>query len=111
MRCWGRLRRIQPFGSVTFTLFLPISDDRLGMLTAIRTPILGMPAAPLPVGLNIVVPVVRVGGSSGLLPTAFAFPLALGGSAELLAGGLRTGVKEFATGRTTPLFHTKPLFD
>ena len=109
--CWGWLRRFQPLGPVTFTLFVPISDDRLGMLTAIRRPIVGMPAAPLAVGLNIVVPVVRIGGSPGLLPTAFAFPLALGGSAERLLGRLRTGVKEFATGRTTPLFHTKPLFD
>jgi hypothetical protein len=111
MRCWGWLRRIQPFGPVTFMLFLPIENDRLRVLTAIRRPIVRMPAAPLAVGLNIVVPIIRIGGSSGLLPTAFAFPLALGGSAELLLGRLRAGVKELATGRTTPLFHTKPLFD
>jgi hypothetical protein len=77
---------------------------------AIRTPVVGMLAAPLSVGLNIVVPVVRVGGSPGLLPAALAFPLAFSGRTERLPGGLRTGVKEFATAGTTPLFHTKPLF-
>jgi hypothetical protein len=77
---------------------------------AIRSPIAGMPAAPLPVGLNIIVPVVRVGGSPGLLPAALAFPLAFSGRTERLPGGLRTGMKEFATAGTTPLFHTKPLF-
>jgi len=76
---------------------------------AIRTPVIGMPVAPLPVGLNIVVPVVRVGGAPGLLPTALALPLAFSGRTEPLPGGLRTGVKEFATAGTTPLFHTKTL--
>jgi len=69
-----------------------------------------VPAAPLSVGLNIVVPAIRVGGSPGLLPAALAFPLAFSGTTERLPGGLRTGVKEFATAGTTPLFHTKPLF-
>ena len=81
------------------------------MLTAIRSPIIGMPAAPLTAGLSIVVPVVRIGGSPSLLPAALAFPLAGGGGAERLARRLRTRVKEFATGSTTPLFHTRPLFD
>jgi hypothetical protein len=76
----------------------------------IRTPIAGVPAAPLSAGLNIVVPVIRVGGSPDLLPAALAFPLAFSGRTERLPGGLRTGVKEFATTGTTPLFHTKPLF-
>jgi hypothetical protein len=45
-----------------------------------------MAAAPLPVGLNIVIPVIRIGSSPSLLPAALAFSLALGGSAEFLAG-------------------------
>jgi hypothetical protein len=70
-----------------------------------------MPVAPLAAGLNIVVPVVWVGGAPGLLPAALAFPLALSTRTELLPEGLRTGVKEFVTGPTTSLFHTRPLFD
>jgi hypothetical protein len=81
------------------------------MLTAIRTPIAGMLATPLAVGLNIVVPVIRIGGAPGSLPAAFTLPLTCVGRAELLPGGLRTRVKEFATSSTTPLFHTKLLFD
>jgi len=70
-----------------------------------------MPAAPLAVGLKIVVPVIRVGGPPGLLPAAFAFPLTFGGRTELLLRGLRTGEKEFVAGSTTSLLHTRPLFD
>jgi hypothetical protein len=70
-----------------------------------------MPAAPLAAGLNIVVPVVRVGSAPGLLPATLAFPLAVSGSAEFLLGALRTGVKELVTSGTTSLFHARPLFD
>jgi hypothetical protein len=70
-----------------------------------------MPVAPLAAGLNIVVPVVWVGGAPGLLPAALAFPLALSARTELLPGGLTTRMKEFVTGPTTSLFHTKSLFD
>jgi hypothetical protein len=70
-----------------------------------------MSAAPQTAGLNIVVPIIWVDGSPGLLPAAFAFPLALGSGTERLPGGLRTGVKEFATSGTTSLFHARPLFD
>jgi hypothetical protein len=81
------------------------------VLAAILTPIAGMSAAPLPVGQNIVVPVIRIGGSPSSLPAVFTLPLTCVGSAELLLGGLRTRVKEFATSSTTSLFHTKLLFD
>ena len=83
----------------------------MGMFAAIRSPIARMPVAPLAAGLNIVVPVVWVGGAPGLLPAALAFPLALSARTDLLPGGLRTGVKELATGATTSLFHTRHLFD
>ena len=102
---------MEPPGPVPFTLFSPVANHRLGVLAAIRSPIARMPLAPLAAGLNIVVPVVRVGGAPGLLPAALAFPLALSTRTELLPEGLRTGVKEFVTGPTTSLFHTRPLFD
>jgi hypothetical protein len=38
-----------------------------------------MAVAPLPVGLGIVIPVIRIGRSLGLLPSALAFPLTRGG--------------------------------
>jgi hypothetical protein len=81
------------------------------VFTTIGMPIVRVPAAPLPVGLNIVIPVIRIGSSPGLLPATLAFPLTVSGSAELLTRGLRTGVKEFVTSGTTSLFHTKLLFD
>ena len=102
---------MEPPGPVPFTLFSPVANHRLGVLEARRSPIVGMPAAPLAAGLNIVVPVVWVGGAPGLLPAALAFPLALSTRTELLPEGLRTGVKELATGAATSLFHTKSLFD
>jgi hypothetical protein len=57
-----------------------------------------MLAAPLPVGLNIVVPVVQVGGSPGLLPAALAFPLAFSGSAVVrrrLVIGMKSSLDTF----------------
>jgi hypothetical protein len=106
MRYWGLLGWFQPPGPVTFSLFIPIPDHRPGVLATIRSPVVGIPAAPLAVGLKIVVPVIRVGGSPCLLPAAFAFPLTFGGRTELLLGRLRAGVKEFVAGGTTSLFHT-----
>ncbi|RLA53168.1 MAG: hypothetical protein DRQ65_06290 [Gammaproteobacteria bacterium] len=70
-----------------------------------------MPVAPQSAGLDIVVPVVRIGRSPGLLPAALALPLAGGAGAERLPGGLGAGMKEFMASRTTPLFHTRSLFD
>ena len=68
-----------PSAPVSFALLLPIGGDVLGVFAPILTPIIPMAAAPLPVGLSIVIPVIRVGRSLGLLPSTLAFPLALGG--------------------------------
>jgi hypothetical protein len=73
---------------------------------AIFTPIAWMLTAPITVGLNIVVPVVRVRCPAGFLPATLACPLAFSARAELLPRGLSSGVKEFVAGCTTPLFHT-----
>jgi hypothetical protein len=79
MRCWGWLRRIQPFGPVSLALLLSIAGDVLGVFAAILAPIIRILDAPMPAGLNIVIPVIRIDRSPGLLPPALAFPLALGG--------------------------------
>ncbi len=100
-----------PLGPVTFPLFFPIAQHRLGMFPAIFTPVIGMPSAPISVGLNIVVAVIGIDRAFGLLPAALAFPLAFIRSAIFLLGGLCSGVEKFMAGATTLLFHTKPLFD
>jgi hypothetical protein len=50
-----------------------------GVFASMLASITRMPAAPLPVGLNIVIPVIGSGRSPGLLPPALALALALGG--------------------------------
>ena len=60
-------------------------------MTAIGTPIVGMPAAPLPVSLNIVVPIIRIGGSSDLLSTAFTFPIGIQQQNRTSARGIEDG--------------------
>jgi hypothetical protein len=64
-----------------------------------------MLTAPLPVGLSIVIPVIRIGGTLGFLPTALALPLAFIRRTEFLIGRLWSGMKEFVAGCTTLLFH------
>jgi hypothetical protein len=67
-----------PQGPVSLALLLPIVGDVLGVFAPILAPIIPMAIAPLPVGLGIVISIIRVDRSLGLLPSALAFPLALG---------------------------------
>jgi hypothetical protein len=64
---------------VALALLLPIAGDILWMVAAICPPIARILTAPLSVGLNIVIPVIRVGRPPGLLPAALAFTLTLSG--------------------------------
>ncbi len=70
-----------------------------------------MAAAPLLVGQGIVVPVIRITGALGFLPTALTFPLACIRRTEFLIGRLCAGMKEFVAACTSPLLHGVPLFD
>jgi hypothetical protein len=65
--------------SVSLALPLAIADDVLRVVAPILAPIVGMLAAPMSVGLNIVVPIIRIARSLGLLPPALAFTLARSG--------------------------------
>jgi hypothetical protein len=68
-----------------------------------------MLTAPITVGLNIVVPVVRVRCPAGLLPATLAFPLAFSARAELLPRGELGG--ERVCGRLyNAFFPYKPLY-
>jgi len=111
IRRWRRRDLLAPSGPVTLALPRTVSDDVLGMLVPILPPITRMLAAPVAVGLNIVVAVIGIGRTPGFLPAALALPLARGGRAKPLFRTLRAGMKEFAATGATPLLHTKPRFD